>query len=263
MEDGRNGGRAPIAVIGAGPVGLAAAARLVERGEIPLVLETGPEVGSNVSEWGHVRLFSPWRINMDAAAVRLLGAAGWTRPPLEELPTGFELLEQYLKPLAALPEISAGLRLHNRVVGISRHGVDMVGSKGRDLLPFVLRVRRADGEEYDVEARAVIDASGTWQQPNPLGVSGLPALGELEARSKISRGLPDVLGAERGLFAGKKVLVVGAGHSAATSLLALAELKHRQPQTEIMWAVRSERPRQLVGKGDDDELPARDRKSVV
>jgi hypothetical protein len=119
MEDGRNDSRAPVAVIGAGPEGLAAAARLVERGEIPLVFETGPEVGSNVSGWGHVRLFSPWRINMDAAAVRLLEASGWRRPPLEELPTGFELLVQYLNPLAALPEISAGLRLHSRVVGRS------------------------------------------------------------------------------------------------------------------------------------------------
>lgn len=246
-------------MIGAGPVGLAAAARLVEGGEMPLIFEAGNEVGANISEWGHVRLFSPWRINVDPAAMRMLETSGWKRPPLEELPTGSDLLEEYLKPLASLPEISAGLRLQSRVVGISRHNVDKVRTAGREEVPFILRVRGADGTQYDVESRAVIDASGTWQQPNPLGASGLPALGELEARDKISGGLPDVLGTERRLFAGKRVLVVGAGHSAATSLLALAELKRHQPDTELMWAVRSERPRQLVGKGEDDELPARGR----
>lgn len=259
MEDRQNGSRPPVAVIGTGPVGLAAAARLVEGGEMPLLFEAGNEVGANVSEWGYVRLFSPWRINVDAAAMRMLEASGWERPPLEELPTGSDLLEQYLKPLASLPEISAGLRLQSRVVGISRRGVDKVRTTGREEVPFILRVRGADRMEYDVESRAVIDASGTWHQPNPLGASGLPALGELEARDVISGGLPDVLGTERRLFADKRVLVVGAGHSAATSLLALTELKRQQPNTELMWAIRSERPRQLIGKGEDDELPARGR----
>jgi hypothetical protein len=123
----------------------------------------------------------------------------------------------------------------------------------------VLRVRKADGQEYEIEARAVIDASGTWNQPNPLGASGLPALGEGEAENRISGGLPDVLGAERWLFAGKRVMVVGAGHSAATSLLALAELKRLEPETEVVWVIRSRRPHQLIGKGEDDELPARGR----
>ena len=72
-------------------------------------------------------------------------------------------------------------------------------------------------------------------------------------------GLPDVLGADRTRFAGRRVLVVGAGHSAATSLLALAKLQHQAPQTQIVWAVRSATPRPLVGKANPqaDELPAR------
>ncbi len=217
MEDGRNGTQLPVTVIGAGPVGLAAAARLVEGGEEPLVFEAGREVGANVAEWKHVRLFSPWGINLDDAAVRLLESLGWKRPSLDELPTGSDLLEHYLRPLARLPEVSAGLRLESRVVAISRRGVDKVRTAGREELPFVLRVRRADGQEYEVEARAVIDASGTWNQPNPLGASGLPALGEREAEDRISGGLPDVLCAERGLFIGKRVTVVGEGHSNAGS----------------------------------------------
>lgn len=259
MEDGRNGRRLPVAVIGAGPVGLAAAAHLVEGDEEPLVFETGREVGANVAEWKHVRLFSPWGIDLDDAAVRLLEASGWERPPLDELPTGAGLLERYLRPLARLPEVAESLRLESRVVAISRRGVDKVRTTGREELPFVLRVRRADGQEYEFEARAVIDASGTWNQPNPLGASGLPALGERETEDRISGGLPDVLGAERGLFSGKRVMVIGAGHSAATSLLALAELERLEPETEVVWAIRSGRPHQLIGKGEDDELPARGR----
>ena len=239
-------------------MGLATAAHLVEAGEEPLVFEAGREVGASVAEWKHVRLFSPWGIDLDDAAVRLLEASGWKRPPLDESPTGADLLERYLRPLAGLPEVSAGLRLESRIVAISRRGADKVRTAGREKLPFVLRVRAA-GQEYELEARAVIDASGTWNQPNPLGASGLPALGEREAEDRISGGLPDVLGAERGLFSGKRVMVVGAGHSESTSLLALAELNRLEPETEVVWAIRSGRPRQLISKGEDNELPARGR----
>jgi len=107
----------------------------------------------------------------------------------------------------------------------------------------------------------VIDASGTWTQPNPLGASGLPALGEPDARARITYGLPDIGGRDCSRYAGRRTVVVGAGHSAATSLLALAELQHQAPGTEVVWAVRSATPRLLVGKGsaEADELPARGR----
>jgi hypothetical protein len=248
-----------VIVVGAGPVGLAAACHLLERGLTPLVLEAGARVGANVSEWRHVQLFSPWCYDMDAAAARLLEAAGWTRPPADELPTGQDLLDRYLYPLAALPLLASRVRLEHRVTAIARQGIDKVRTLGREVQPFVVRVRGGDGLEAEVRARAVIDASGTWSQPNPLGASGLPALGELASGNRISGGLPDVLGADRGRFAGRRVLVVGAGHSAATSLLALAELQGQAPSTEVVWAVRAATPRPLVGKGEVDELPARGR----
>ncbi|WP_228374288.1 FAD-dependent oxidoreductase [Demequina phytophila] len=62
----------PVAIIGAGPVGLAAAAHLLGRGIDFVVLESGPSVGANVRAWGHTRLFSPWRHLVDPAARRLL-----------------------------------------------------------------------------------------------------------------------------------------------------------------------------------------------
>jgi hypothetical protein len=251
----------PVVVIGAGPVGLAAAAHLLDRGLEPLVLEAGPRVGANVAQWRHVRLFSPWCLVLDPVSVRLLDQAGWTGPDPDALPTGADLLDGYLAPLAALPALAGRIRLDTRVVAVARHGLDKVRSPGRDQLPFQVRVRDRHGQLHDLQARAVIDASGTWTQPNPLGASGLPALGEADAAARIAYGLPDVTGRDRDRYAGRRTVVVGAGHSAATSLLALAELQQQDPGTEIVWAVRSASPRPLVGKGSAqaDELPARGR----
>jgi thioredoxin reductase len=251
----------PVVVIGAGPVGLAAAAHLLERGLEPLVLEAGPQAGANVARWRHVRLFSPWCLALDPVCVRLLEQAGWAGPDPDTLPTGADLLEQYLEPLAALPALTSRIRLHATVAAVARYDLDKVRSPGRDQLPFLVRVRDGRGRLADLLARAVIDASGTWTQPNPLGASGLPALGEPNAGARIVYGLPDVLGRDRGRYAGRRTVVVGAGHSAATSLLALAELQEQAPGTEVVWAVRSATPRPLVGKGsaEVDELPARGR----
>src|SRR5215213_998462 len=251
----------PVVVIGAGPVGLAAAAHLLDRGVEPLVLEAGSQVGANIAQWRHVRLFSPWCLALDPVSVRLLDQAGWTGPDPDALPTGADLLEDYLTPLAALPALASRIRLHTTVVAVARRDLDKVRSPGRDQLPFLVRVRGRDGRLADLQARAVIDASGTWTQPNPLGASGLPALGEPDAGARITYGLPDIGGRDRDRYAGRRTVVVGAGHSGATSLLALAELQQQAPGTEVVWAVRSATPRPLVGKGsaEADELPARGR----
>jgi hypothetical protein len=251
----------PVVVIGAGPVGLAAAAHLLDRGLEPLVLEAGPQVGANIAQWRHVRLFSPWCLALDPVSVRLLDQAGWTGPDPDALSTGADLLEDYLEPLGALPPLASRIRLNTTVVAVARHDLDKVRSPGRDQLPFLVRVRDRDGRLQDLKARAVIDASGTWTQPNPLGACGLPALGESDAGARITYGLPEIGGRDRSRYAGRRTVVVGAGHSAATSLLALAELQQQAPDTEVVWAVRSATPRPLVGKGsaEADELPARGR----
>jgi cation diffusion facilitator CzcD-associated flavoprotein CzcO len=247
----------PVAVIGAGPVGLAAAAHLAERGLPFVVLEAGAGPGAAIAEWGHVRLFSPWRYDIDAAARRLLDAAGWSAPDLDALPTGAELVERYLQPLAKLAALAPQVRYGARVVAISRLGLDRVRNTGRDAgrdaAPFVVRL--ADGGE--VLARAVIDASGTWRTPNPLGVSGIPALGEADAARFVDTALPDVLGADRDRYAGRHTLVVGAGHSAANTILALADLALTEPGTSVTWAIRAGTPARAYGGGDADALPAR------
>ena len=247
----------PVVVIGAGPVGLAAAAHLLERGLEPLVLEAGEHAGAAISSWGHVRLFSPWRYDIDGAARRLLELAGWSEPDLDALPTGAELVDGYVAPLAATPEIASRLRTGTRVLAVARDGADKTRSLGRERRGYRVRTVGADGRVADVLARAVIDASGTFSTSNPLGVSGLPAAGEADAAPFVTGPLPDVLGADRDRFAGKHTLVVGMGHSAANTLLSLVELSETAPGTTITWAIRGGSARRLFGGGTDDELPAR------
>ncbi|RYG44894.1 FAD-dependent oxidoreductase, partial [bacterium] len=187
----------PIIVIGAGPVGLAAAAHLLEKGEQPLVLEAGPTVAASVLSWGHVKLFSPWRYCIDESARRLLEKIGWTSPDPESWPTGHELAEGYLLPLAATPELAPSIRTGAKVVSVARFGLDKMKNAGRDAAPFVLAVEYGDGREETFLARAVVDASGTYTTPNPLGSSGIPALGERRAADRILYRIPDVHGADR------------------------------------------------------------------
>jgi thioredoxin reductase len=249
----------PVVVIGAGPVGLAAAAHLIRKGETPVLFETGPTAGAAIRQWGHTRLFSPWRYLIDQQAQMLLEEQDWQAPDPEGYPTGHELVDRYLLPLAHVPAINAVLRLRTRVTGISRQGLDKVKTPAREHQPLVVRFQNADGEEQEVLARAVIDASGTYQTPSPLGAHGMFALGERSLSDHIFYGLPDVLGAERARYAGRRVLVVGSGHSAQQTLLALAQVAEDVPGTELLWAMRRAEIQQVFGGGANDALPERGR----
>ncbi|WP_082532342.1 arsenic resistance N-acetyltransferase ArsN2 [Pelomonas sp. Root1237] len=249
-------GPLPVAVLGAGPVGLAAVAQLIERGLPFVALEAGATVGANLVDYGHVQLFSPWQFDVDPAMARLLLPTGWTAPPAAELPKAGEVVERVLKPFAALPQVAGALKLGARVVAVSREGFDKVKSAGRDQAAFLIRYEQG-GEVHELRARAVIDATGTWNQPNPVGANGLHAIGETEAGAQIFYGIPDVTGAQRARYEGRRTLVVGAGHSAANALLALAELARQSPGTRLAWAVRTPTLQRVFGGGDADALPAR------
>ncbi len=216
-----------VAVIGAGPVGLAAAAHLAERGVPFVVFEAGEGAAAAVRQWGHVTFFSPWRFNVDSAAERLLKQTGWVMPDPDRDPTGQQLIDDYLLPLANLPAIAPHIRYGARVTAVTRQGMDRVPSKGREQRPFEISVAHADGSVERVLASAVIDASGTWSAPNPAGANGIPALGEKESAARIATGIPDVFGKERKRYAGKRVVVIGSGHSAMDSILNLVRLQER------------------------------------
>lgn len=246
----------PVLIIGSGPIGLAAAANLVERGIDFQVLEAGEQIASSVRLWGHTRLFSPWRHLIDPASRRLLDATGWSAPEEGGAPTGHELVEQYLEPLASLPEIRSRIRLGTRVVAVTRDGMDRTRTTGRAATPFLIRTLDADGAIDELIGRAVIDASGTYTSPNPLASNGLDPIGAADADDRVLHALPDVLGAERARFAGKHTLVVGAGHSAANTLIALARLADDEPGTRATWLIRN--PSAVrVSSSPDDELADR------
>lgn len=246
----------PVAVLGAGPVGLAAAAKLIERGIPFFILEAANTVGANLVNYGHVRLFSPWRYDIDPTMAKLLEPTGWQAPDADAIPLASEVVEQVLKPFARLPQVASALQFGTRVLAVTREGFDKVKSAGRENAPFVIRAQRGQ-EVIEMKARAVIDSSGTWNHPNPVGASGLPAIGESEAAGRIAYGIPDVLGSARERYAGKRTLVVGAGHSAANALLALAHLAKQAPGTRLVWSVRSPSLTRVFGGGDADALPAR------
>jgi len=194
---------------------------------------------------------------VDEAARRLLEPTGWSIPDPDRDPTGGELIDCYLKPLAAHPEIAPNLRYNTRVVSVTRRGMDRVPSSGREGRPFEIVTMEPDGREDRHLARAVIDASGTWRSPNPAGASGVPALGERECASRINYGIPDVCGAMRERFAGRRVMVIGSGHSAMDSILGLTRLKAEKPGTEILWAMRSTPNERTFGGLTDDQLASR------
>lgn len=246
----------PIAIIGGGPVGLAAAAHLISRNLPVKLYEAGPAIAANMRDWSHVRVFTPWRYCVDPASVALLERQGWTLPPADRFPTGGEIVRDYLEPLAATPELAEVIETGARVTAISRLGLDKVVSSGREEKSFVLVVKTAAGTRRDL-ARAVIDASGTWSTPNPLGASGLAADGETEFADRIAYGIPDVLGRHRNVYSGQTTLVVGAGHSAANALLDLAQLAEVEPGTKAIWVTRGTDLARVYGGGDADQLQAR------
>ncbi len=250
----------PVVIIGAGPIGLAAAANAAERGMDFVVLEAGADAGSAVGEWAHVRLFSSWSELVDPAARRLLDAAGtWTAPDESAYPTGGEWRDTYLQPLADVLDATTGgtVRYNARVIGVGRAGRDLMVDSGREDDPFAVHIEGPAGRER-LLASAVVDASGTWTRPNPLGADGYPALGETENAARITYGIPDLNDpAVAARYAGNHVAVAGKGASAQGVLVGLAKLARTDPSTRVSWLLRRPSVGDAFGGGDNDQLEQR------
>ena len=250
----------PVVIIGAGPVGLAAAANAAERGADFLVLEAGRDAGAAIGQWAHVRLFSAWRELIDPAARRLLEVSDtWSAPNEDAYPTGGEWREQYLQPLADVLDASpsGAVRYGAEVTGVSRAGRDLLVDTGRESDPFAVHIETSTGRER-LLASAVVDASGTWTQPNPLGADGYPALGERESADRITYGIPDF--SDPGVasrYAGKHVAVAGKGASGQGVLIGLAQLAQQDADTRVSWLLRRPSLGDAFGGGDNDQLEQR------
>jgi len=244
-----------IAILGSGPTGLEAALAAVEAGFPFTLYEAAPEVAAHVRAWGHVRLFTPWELNVSPRMRRHLSNA----PDGAECPTGHELADKLLAPLAGLPAIAPHLRLGARVLAIGREGLlkhEEIATPERGRRPFRLLVADASGRERTERASVVIDATGTYGNPNRLGDGGIPAPGERSLGEAIRRSIPD-LSREAADWAGRTVLLAGAGHSAQTAARDLAALAREAPGTRVIWALRSGEP--SWGSHAGDPLPERAR----
>ncbi len=237
---------AKIAIIGAGPIGLEAALYARYLGYDVDLFERG-ELAEHVRHWGHVRMFTPFGENCTPLALAALTAqdSQWQPPADDAFLTGREYAARYLMPLAKSDLIVDCVHAHTEVLAIGREGWlrgEGAGSDDRADSDFRLLVRERDAgghlHEKIFSAEAVIDTTGTYGCGNWLGADGLPAAGEMAARSHIEYGLPDVLGSARGRYAGRSVLLVGDGDSAVSTLVALAELASQTSDTWITWLTR-------------------------
>lgn len=251
-----NNNNLPVAIIGAGPIGLAAAAHLIKYKQPFIIFESGPTVGTNILTWSHVQLFSPWRYNIDKAALSLLMKYGWKTPELEDLPTGRDLIHQYLIPLSETHEIKKSLLLNTKVVAIGKRNIDKMKTLNRESEPFLVFAEE-NGDIKRFEVGAVIDASGTWGNPNPANSSGVWLKDEQSLSKQFFYGIPDIFGKDKSRYINKRVAIVGGGHSAMNSLLDLVKLKEDYPLTEIFWIMRKENVEETYGGEELDALEAR------
>ena len=251
-----------IAIIGAGPIGLEAALLARQFGHDVQLFEKG-RVAENILDWGHVRVFSPFGMNSSewgrGALAKSLGPDALPRD--DELLTGREFADRYLIPLSQLPELEGRIHEQSQVYSISRRNfrkTEGIGSPARGSEPFQLLIEHSFDERI-VLADLVLDCSGTYPHHNWLGNGGMPCQGERDVLTEDYYRLPTIRAAEYG---NRITLVVGSGFSAATSVVALAELARQAPLTKVMWFANS-LPNQTESAGPivripNDPLVARD-----
>jgi len=247
-----------VAVLGAGPIGLDAALAFLDDGWSVTVYEAAASVAANVLAWSHIRLFTPWSMNISARMRAHLDAAGITSPgPDDYCPTGAEFADQLLIPLAEVPELAAVIHRGARILAVAREGLlkhEEIGTPQRGSHRFRLLVSDSHGAERVEHADLLLDCTGSYHQPNVLGDGGIPAPGERQVADRITRRIPEI-DREAEQWADRKILLVGAGKSAQTAARDLAALVAERPGTSVVWAVRAADPD--WGEVSGDPLPQR------
>ncbi|HJZ94810.1 MAG TPA: monooxygenase [Gemmataceae bacterium] len=251
-----------IAVLGAGPVGLEAALQAAHL-EYPVTVYERGDVGEFVGQWGHVRLFTPFGMNVSPLGLDVIRKEHPQHglPDASDLVTGNDYRDAYLVPLTLTAKLADAVVTRTHVVMVGRAGVlkgDPIDDPRRAAAPFRLLLRDNNGAERFAEADIVLDCTGTYSRHGWLGDSGIPAAGEIAAEKQIAFGLEDVLGKKRSHYAGKSVIVVGGGYSAATTVCALAQLAEESAATWVIWLTRGPRSTPLP-RNPSDPLRERDR----
>ncbi len=253
-----------LAVLGAGPIGLETALAARRLGLSVTVYERG-RIAENLERWGFVKLFSPFGQNSTPLGRAVIHAdhKGRSLPGEADCITGREHVAAYLQPLAASSLLAESIKTEHQVVAVSKLGLlksDSTPDK-RAITPFRILVRDSKGAESVAEADAVFDCTGTYGSWRHFGDGGLPAVGELAARPQIAGGLEDILGGQKAKYAGKTILLIGAGYTAATHVSLLADLAQQLPETWITWLARGNRSTPLPRLANDP-FKERDRLAV-
>jgi hypothetical protein len=259
---------AKIVILGSGPIGLEAALYARFLGYSVAIYEQGREVAAAVNQWGHVTMFTPFRMNRSPLGLAAIGAQDEAyRPPADdELLTGQAWRERYLVPLSQTDLLADHIHLDQRALRVGKESVlkgELLGDEERGDWSFRILVRDSQGIERIDEADVVIDCTGVFAGPTAwLGHGGIPALGEIELtdRGAIEHALPDFQGAARDHYAGRHTLLLGAGYSAATNVVALAQLAKEVPTTRVTWITRHPAADGLtgpIGLIPGDRLPNR------
>ncbi len=260
---------AKIAILGAGPIGLEAALYARFLGYAVDVYERGGEVATAVKQWGHVTMFTPFGMNRSTLGLAALAAHDEAyRPPADDaLLTGHQWRQRYLLPLSQTDLLADHLKLGQRVLRVGKEQIlkgELVGHEDRGDWPFRILVRDQQGQERIDDADVIIDCSGVFAGPPAwLGQGGIPAMGEMELTESraIEHALPDFRGAVREQYAGQHTLLIGAGCSAATNVVALAQLAREVPATRVTWITRklpAENGAGPVCLIENDRLPLRE-----
>jgi thioredoxin reductase len=254
-----------IAILGAGPVGLEATL-YARRLDLPVTVYERGQPGQHLRHWGHVRLFSPFGMNCTPLGRAALRAENPRHafPADGDCITGKEHLAAYLEPLARHALVKDCLRTGIDVLHVGRRGHlkdDSPGDARRGQQPFLLQIREGKKGDRLEEADVVLDCTGTYGRHRWLGQGGIPAIGEAAAEVQIAYGLDDVLGERKSHYAGKNILVIGAGYSAATTVCNLAALAEQHPDTWVVWVARGSST-QPIKRIAGDALKERDRLAV-
>ena len=234
-----------VVVIGAGPIGIAAALEATDRRYDVTVLESG-EPGDSLLQWGSTRFFSPFAMNVTP---RMRAALNGTNRHDDALLTGREFVDDVLRPIAA----KLNVKTHHKVTAIGRRGLmreEYAGHPLRSERPFRLLVESPRGEE-SLEADIVFDATGGYRLPRAFGAGGLPV------RSGSLPTLRTLGDLEETALEGKRVLLVGNGHSAANAIAVLA-----RSGATVVWVVRTAN-RRVCEEVANDPLPERQRVVAV
>ena len=214
-----------VAVLGAGPVGLEAAL-CASALNLPFAVYERGRVGEYLRRWGHVRMFSPVRHELDAAGPRRI-RADHPQHPLPEagaILTGREHLAAYLEPLALAPALTPAVHENTAVLHVGRRGLlkgDHPGDARRGREPFRLFCATTRA------GRASSLPTSCWTAPastatRALGDGGLPALGEAAARPTSPSAWRTWPASADPFYADKTTLVIGSGYSAATTVCTLS-----------------------------------------